>query len=260
MKAWVFIGLNVVIGSFPADLTPVLADDTAPAQARVAARGRGAHTSSVAAHTPTPLLLLACLFPLSPAAAPAETIAGAARAQIGVTTAYDPAYRRLAYPGGDVPAATGVCCDVVIRALRTAHGLDLQQLVHEDMGAHFAAYPKKWALKKPDANIDHRRVPNLQTFFTRRGWSLPVSRAAADYVAGDIVTWVLDNGLVHIGVVSDRSTGAGTPLVIHNIGRGAREEDVLFAWTITGRYRPEIAPIAPAAPALRIRIAPPATH
>lgn len=168
----------------------------------------------------------------------AEALAEAARAQVGVTTSYDPAYRKLAYPGGDVAATTGVCCDVVIRALRTAHRFDLQQQVHEDMRAHFAAYPRKWGLKKPDANIDHRRVPNLQTFFRRKGWSLTTGKRAADFRAGDIVTWDLGNGLVHIGVVSDRQTKAGVPLVVHNIGRGAQEEDVLFAWTLTGQYRP----------------------
>ncbi len=175
----------------------------------------------------------------------AEPISAAARAQVGVTTTYDPAYRTLAYPGGDVPTSTGVCCDVVIRALRTAHGFDLQRAVHEDMAGNFAAYPRKWGLKKPDTNIDHQRVPNLQTYFTRRGWSLAVGRTAAAFRTGDIVTWDLGKGLVHIGVVSDRQSRAGTPLVIHNIGRGAQEEDVLFAWTITGHYRPAFAAEAP---------------
>lgn len=168
----------------------------------------------------------------------AEPLAAAARAQVGVTTAYDPAYRRLAYPGGDVPIATGVCCDVVIRALRTAHQFDLQQQVHEDMRAHFAAYPRNWGLKKPDANIDHRRVPNLQTFFRRKGWGLTPGKAPTNFRAGDIITWDLGNGLVHIGVVSDRRAKSGTPLVVHNIGRGAQEEDVLFSWTLTGQFRP----------------------
>jgi uncharacterized protein YijF (DUF1287 family) len=171
-----------------------------------------------------------------------EPLAEAARGQVGVTTAYDPAYRKLAYPGGDVPPETGVCCDVVVRALRTAYRFDLQRKVHEDMRASFAAYPPKWGLKKPDANIDHRRVPNLQTFFRRKGWARTPGRNAVDFRAGDIVTWDLGNGLAHIGVVSDRQTKAGTPLVIHNIGRGAQEEDVLFAWTITGQFRPQLAP------------------
>jgi uncharacterized protein len=180
------------------------------------------------------LSLATCAFATQP-------LADAARAQVGVTTGYDPAYRRLAYPGGDVPTSTGVCCDVVVRSLRTAGGLDLQKEIHEDMRANFAAYPKKWGLRKPDANIDHRRVPNLQTFFSRRGWSLAIGTSAADFQAGDIVTWDLGNGLAHIGVVSDRRTPGGTPLVIHNIGRGAQEEDVLFAWNITGHYRVALA-------------------
>ncbi len=169
----------------------------------------------------------------------ADPLADAARAQVGVTTGYDPAYTRLAYPGGDVPKSTGVCCDAVVRALRTAHDFDLQRAVHEDMRANFTAYPRKWGLKKPDANIDHRRVPNLQTFFTRQGWALEVGREPAGFHAGDIVTWDLGNGLVHIGVVSDRTGKSGAPLLVHNIGRGAQEEDVLFAWTITGHYRPK---------------------
>lgn len=163
-------------------------------------------------------------------------LVAAARAQVGVTTGYDPAYRRLAYPGGDVPRATGVCADVVVRALR-ATGLDLQQAVHEDMAKNFTAYPKNWGLKKPDTNIDHRRVPNLATWFTRAGWSLPVSKRAADYAPGDIVTWDIGGGLKHIGVVSDKRTATGEPRVIHNIGAGAAEEAVLFAWPITGRFR-----------------------
>jgi uncharacterized protein YijF (DUF1287 family) len=184
------------------------------------------------------LSVLPLLLALVPAL-PGSPMAEAARAQVGVTTSYDPAYRKLAYPGGDVPADTGVCCDVVIRALRIAHRFDLQKAVHEDMGAAFPAYPKNWGLKKPDANIDHRRVPNLQRFFRRKGWSLTPGRAAADFQPGDIVTWDLGHGLVHTGVVADRKAKSGTPLVIHNIGRGAQEEDVLFAWAITGQYRPQ---------------------
>lgn len=171
----------------------------------------------------------------------AEPLAEAARGQVGMTTTYDPAYRKLAYPGGDVPQSTGVCCDVVVRALRTAYGFDLQQKIHEDMRAGFAAYPQKWKLKKPDTNIDHRRVPNLQTFFRRKGWALTPGKAVADFRAGDIVTWDLGNGLTHIGVVSDRQAKSGTPFVIHNIGHGAQEENVLFAWTITGQFRPQLA-------------------
>lgn len=187
------------------------------------------------------LLVLFALIPLASALVlDAEPLAAAARAQVGVTTGYDPAYRTLAYPGGDVPAATGVCCDVVVRALRTAHHFDLQKAVHEDMRTAFAVYPKKWGLKKPDANIDHRRVPNLQTFFRRQGWSITPRQTAASFQAGDIVTWDLGNGLGHIGVVSNRRAKSGTPLVVHNIGRGAQEEDVLFAWTLTGQFRPRL--------------------
>ena len=166
----------------------------------------------------------------------ATQLVATARVQIGVTVGYDPVYRKLSYPGGDVPLETGVCCDVVIRALRK-QGFDLQQLVHEDMKGHFARYPKNWGLKAPDANIDHRRVPNLACYFSRQGWSVPVSPMAADYRPGDIVTWDLGHGLTHIGLVSDRQTDKGTPRVIHNIGAGAREEDLLFNFTITGHYR-----------------------
>ena len=194
-------------------------------------------------------LLSLALFASVQAPAQESTTAEAARAQVGITTGYDPAYRRLDYPGGDVPAGTGVCCDVVVRALRSAHGFDLQKEVHEDMRAHFAAYPKKWGLKKPDSNIDHRRVPNLQAFFQRRGWSVAVAKSAAAYRPGDIVTWDLGNGLVHIGVVSDRQAASGTPLVVHNIGRGAQEEDVLFSWEITGHYRPNFRADTVCAPA-----------
>lgn len=160
----------------------------------------------------------------------------AARTQVGVTLGYDPAYRRIAYPGGDVPLATGVCTDVVIRALR-AQGLDLQRRVHEDMRRHFSAYPRHWGLKRPDPNIDHRRVPNLMTWFDRQGLSLKVGQAAADYQPGDIVTWDLGRGLQHIGIISDRRSREGTPLALHNIGQGTQEEDILFRWPILGHYR-----------------------
>ena len=162
-----------------------------------------------------------------------------AHAQVGVTVTYDPAYVDLKYPGGDVPADRGVCTDVVVRAFR-AVGTDLQQLVHEDMKAHFAAYPHQWGLSRTDANIDHRRVPNLMTFFARRGKALPVTASAADYQPGDVVTWTLPGNLPHIGLVVTE-TAPDDPthhLVIHNIGAGARMEDVLFAFKQTGHYRP----------------------
>ncbi|YCH23485.1 DUF1287 domain-containing protein [Pseudomonas sp. D1-3] len=182
------------------------------------------------------LLLLGCLLSLQVAAIePAELVNGA-RQQVGVTLSYDPAYRRIAYPGGDVPMATGVCTDVVIRALRL-QGLDLQKAVHEDMAANFSTYPKQWGLKRPDRNIDHRRVPNLMTWFRRQGMALQISRQAADYRAGDIVTWDLGRGQTHIGIVSDRLSAAGEPLILHNIGAGTREEAILFRFPVIGHYR-----------------------
>jgi len=166
-----------------------------------------------------------------------------AHAQIGVTVSYDPEYRTLAYPNGDVPAQTGVCSDVVVRAFR-AGGADLQRLVHEDMTNHFGAYPQKWGLRRPDKNIDHRRVPNLQTFLARQRKTVAKSSEPGDFLPGDVVAWRLNGGLLHIGLVSENKTTQGTPLVIHNIGAGAQEEDVLFAWTIIGHYR-YFAPSAP---------------
>lgn len=172
--------------------------------------------------------------PVRPAPHP---LVAAARRQIGVTTVYDPAYIVLPYPGGDVPQDRGVCTDVVIRAMRT-QGVDLQKTVHEDMRGHFDLYPKKWGLRRPDRNIDHRRVPNLQTWFARQGWSLAPGENAAAYKPGDLVTWMLPGNLPHIGIVSDRTSLRGTPLIIHNIGRGTREENILFSYRITGHYRP----------------------
>ena len=120
----------------------------------------------------------------------ASQLVASARSQIGVTVSYDPAYRKLDYPGGDVPREAGVCTDVIIRALRE-QGVDLQKEVHEDMSRNFEAYPKNWGLKKPDRNIDHRRVPNLRTYFKRKGYALAVTDEARNFEAGDIVTWVL---------------------------------------------------------------------
>jgi uncharacterized protein len=160
-------------------------------------------------------------------------LAAAARTQVGVTTGYDSAYVSLSFPGGDVDAKTGVCSDVVIRALRVL-GIDLQARLNLDMKAHFSEYPTKWGLGSPDTNIDHRRVPNLATYFARRGYEQPVTNDPADYQPGDIV-WI-KLPLDHIGIVSDR-TVEGRPMLIHNIGQGAQEEDVLFSWKIVGHYR-----------------------
>lgn len=167
---------------------------------------------------------------------PAPCIVEAARKQIGVTVSYDSGYARIAYPGGDVPVNRGVCTDVLIRAYRNC-GSDLQMLVHEDMVKAWAAYPKLWNLSAPDSNIDHRRVPNLAVFFTRHGKKLAVGSDPKAYLPGDLVTWKLPSGVPHIGIVSDRLTENGTPLVIHNIGGGTREDDSLFLYTITGHYR-----------------------
>ena len=142
---------------------------------------------------------------------------------------YDPAYVALDYPGGDVPADTGVCTDVVIRSYR-ALGIDLQPLVHEDMKASFSAYPKLWGLKRPDKNIDHRRVPNLETFFKRHGGR--VKEGEGTYLPGDLITWDLDgNGLWHIGIV------VGPDTFVHNIGAGPVLETGLRQWKVVGHYR-----------------------
>ena len=150
---------------------------------------------------------------------------------------YDGSYRRIDYPGGDVPDSVGVCTDLIVRAYRGV-GLDLQQLVHEDMRENFGEYPAYWGLTRPDPNIDHRRVPNLQTFFARNGVVLPVTADAADYDAGDLVTWMLPGNLPHIGIVAARRTGDGArPLIVHNIGAGPAIDDILFRYEITGHYR-----------------------
>lgn len=165
----------------------------------------------------------------------AARMVAAARKQIGVTVDYDPEYRVMAYPGGDVPMHTGVCTDVVTRALRE-QGVDLQQAVHEDMKRHFSEYPHQWGLKTPDTNIDHRRVPNLMTYFKRQGWERPITGQGGDYQPGDVVTWNLGGGVTHIGIVSD-AQGRTAPTVIHNIGEGTREEDALFSFKLIGHYR-----------------------
>ena len=151
------------------------------------------------------------------------------------TVRYDPAYVQLAYPGGDVPPETGVCTDEVIRSYR-ALGLDLQEIVHEDMKANFSAYPKQWGLSSTDKNIDHRRVPNLQTFFKRRGASLPVTQDSGDYKPGDLITCTVAGKLPHIAMVVPAPDG-GRPWIVHNIGAGPQMEDRLFEFPLTGHYR-----------------------
>lgn len=168
-----------------------------------------------------------------------EKIVEAARKQVGVTVGYDPAYVSLKYPGGDIPREHGVCTDVVVRALRDGLEKDLQKLVHEDMKANFGSYPKIWGLKRPDKNIDHRRVPNLAKFFTRkhRKLALPENLKDGDFRPGDIVTCTVPPHLPHVMIVSDKKSSEGLPLVIHNIGAGAREEDRLGDFPLTGHYR-----------------------
>lgn len=181
------------------------------------------------------LVLLATAFNFACSPAPPQQpatvspIVAAARAQIGVTTMYSPAYIALKYPGGDVPISKGVCTDVIIRALRTSHGIDLQKEIFLDKSANQRAYGGK-----PDRNIDHRRVKDQIVFLQRKGKAI---QPQATIQAGDFVTWVLESGRLHIGVVSDKKSRNGTPLIIHNINRGVVEEDVLNAWKRTGAYR-----------------------
>jgi len=163
-------------------------------------------------------------------------LSDAAISLINPTIEYDSHYTQIPYPNGDVAKDKGVCTDVVIRAYRKL-GIDLQKEVHEDMIANFSKYPKLWGLKTTDTNIDHRRVPNLQTFFTRKGKSLPATQNAADYKPGDVVTWLLDNNLTHIGVIVNKKGVNGRNKVVHNIGHGQVCEDVLFEYKITGHYR-----------------------
>jgi len=165
-----------------------------------------------------------------------ERLADSARTLILQSVAYDPQYFSISYPDGDVPKDKGVCTDVVIRAYRKV-GIDLQVLVHNDMKLNFEKYPKTWGLSKPDRNIDHRRVPNLMTFFSRHGKVKPVSNSADEYLPGDIVCWNLDGNITHIGIVAkDRSPDKTRPLIIHNIGQGQVLEDCLFNFRIIGHF------------------------
>jgi uncharacterized protein YijF (DUF1287 family) len=149
---------------------------------------------------------------------------------------YDPAYFRIPYPNGDVPVGKGVCTDVIVRAYRKM-GIDLQKEVHEDMRANFHLYPKNWGLRKPDTNIDHRRVPNLMTFFKRKGTGKTISKNAADYLPGDIVAWDLNGKQTHIGlVINQKSADGKRNLIVHNIANGQEVSDCLFAWKIIGHY------------------------
>lgn len=193
---------------------------------------------------PSQILILAAFLSLSPIAfgqstsqSFPEALIDAALERTRHAVTYNGSYRRIAYPGGDVPNHIGVCTDVIIRAYRQ-FGVDLQELVHLDMKSSFHEYPNSWGLSGPDSNIDHRRVPNLQTFFTRHGEVLPVTEQARDYQPGDLVTWMLPGNLPHIGIVVDRTTADGSRhLIVHNVGQGPKLEDVLFRYEITGHYR-----------------------
>ena len=169
---------------------------------------------------------------------PAEKIVNGAKREALRGVRYDPSYYRISYPGGDVPSDRGACTDVIVRALRHA-GYDLQRLIHEDMRRRFSHYPQRYGLRRPDPNIDHRRVPNQITFFRRFGRVLPLAvtgSAARKWKPGDFVYWKLESGLDHCGVLSDERGSSGLPLVIHNLG-GAAQEDVLTRWKIVGHFR-----------------------
>jgi len=186
------------------------------------------------------MLLLLCVilsFNVAGQSSSDHTLALAAVELTKQKVIYDPAYFSIPYPNGDVPADRGVCTDVVIRAYRKL-GIDLQQKVHEDMKKNFHVYPKNWGLTKPDKNIDHRRVPNLMTYFSRFGEVLKKSINPEDYYPGEIVTWDLGHGLTHIGIVSNQKSADGKRfLIVHNIGNGQELSDCLFSYKITGHYR-----------------------
>lgn len=183
--------------------------------------------------------VLLLIYTCSVIAAPLEkSLVSAAIERTKQDIHYDGSYITIGYPNGDVPANTGVCTDLVIRSYR-ALGIDLQSLVHEDMKNNFNSYPSKqiWGLSKPDTNIDHRRVPNLQVFFSRNGEVKEITANPQDYMPGDLVTWMLPGNLPHIGIVIDKlSVDGKTPLIVHNIGAGVEIEDMLFKYEITGHY------------------------
>ena len=157
--------------------------------------------------------------------------------QLDSTRSYDPSYVSLDYPGGDVPLATGVCADVVVRSFRHAK-IDLQKAVYQDMKRRFRDYPKLWGLRKPDKNIDHRRVANQMRFFEHMGKDLEITTDSSNFLPGDVVAWMLPGNLYHIGIVTNSlSSHSGHPLIVHNIGRGAQTHDCLFLWEIIGHYR-----------------------
>lgn len=219
MRVWLAVALAVFAGA------GVVWSELVPHRARVLAQVVGG------AFVP-PLAVEPAVY-----AGPMAPVIAAAEGQVGVTLRYAPAYARLAFPGGDIDPSEGVCTDVVIRALRVGAGVDLQLAVNRDMKADFGAYPKTWGLKRADRNIDHRRVPNLEALFSRIGAKVTLGTAPDDFAPGDIVTSRLPGNLPHIMVVSARRGASGNPLVIHNIGAGAREEDALFEYPLVAQFR-----------------------
>lgn len=166
-----------------------------------------------------------------------EKLSNAAISIINPDVVYTPSYVSIKYPNGDVPAKTGVCTDVVIRAYRKL-GIDLQKEVHEDMKTNFSKYPKTWGLKTTDKNIDHRRVPNLEVFFARKGKTLSITKNTSDYKTGDIVAWLLaGDAIPHIGIVTHIKSNNGNPMIVHNVGSGQVLEDCLLSWKIVGHYK-----------------------
>ncbi len=184
------------------------------------------------------LLTLLLFWPMSVFADSASVaIVESARERTYADVRYDPKYVKLSYPNGDVSPDTGVCTDVIIRTFRNAFGFDFQKAVHEDMRENFSAYPNVWGLSRPDKNIDHRRVPNLEAFLKRQGAAVPMTKNPKDYLPGDIVSWRLGGRIAHIGIVSDKKTWDGTPLIIHNIGGGPVEDNILWIDKMTGHFR-----------------------
>jgi uncharacterized protein YijF (DUF1287 family) len=188
------------------------------------------------------IFLFACLFVNTSLASPetfSSQLVRAAQERTKLNIIYDGSYRSITYPMGDVPKDKGVCTDLIIRVYRELE-VDLQKLVHEDMRSNFSNYPNKWGLTSPDTNIDHRRVLNLQTFFERHGKVLKISSEENDYQSGDLVTWMLPGNLLHIGIVSNQFVkNTARRKIIHNIGNGPVEDDILFNYKITGHYRYE---------------------
>jgi uncharacterized protein YijF (DUF1287 family) len=141
------------------------------------------------------------------------------------------------YPNGDLDPSLGVCTDVIIRALRYGDICDLQEKIHEDILSDRKDYPmSRWNAKKTDANIDHRRVPNVMVWLGKYWQSILTD----DYRPGDIIAWDMDNDSWgdHIGIISDKVENEVSYL-IHNFPSPGyvAEENVLNNWKIIGHYR-----------------------